>query len=109
MINGSANATLCLIKLDVLDTFEEIKLAVAYKINGQAICGFPSSLETLGKVDVKYEVFKGWMTPTIGIRHFNDLPDNAKIYLKRVEELLGIPIKYVGVGAEREAIICIDL
>ena len=109
MINGSANASLCLIKLDVLDTFEEIKLAVAYKIDGQEICGFPSSLETLGKVTVKYEVFKGWMTPTIGIRQFNDLPDNAKIYLKRVEELLEIPIKYVGVGAERSAMICIDL
>ena len=109
MINGADNATLCLIKLDVLDTFEEIKLAVAYKIDGQDICGFPSSLETLGKVEVEYEVFKGWMTPTIGIRHFNDLPDNAKKYLKRVEELLGIPIKYIGVGAEREAIICIDL
>ena len=107
MINGSENATLCLIKLDVLDTFQEIKLAVKYKLDGQIINGFPSSLENLAKVDVIYESFEGWMTPTIGIRQFNDLPENAKKYLKRIEELLGIPIKYIGVGAERSAMICI--
>ena len=107
MINGSSNATLCLIKLDVLDTFQEIKLAVEYKLDGAVLNGFPSSLENLAKVDVIYESFEGWMTPTIGIRQFNDLPDNAKKYLKRIEELLGIPIKYIGVGAERSAMILI--
>ena len=105
MINGSDNATLCLIKLDVLDTFQEIKLAVEYKLDGVVLNGFPSSLENLAKVDVIYESFEGWMTPTIGIRQFNDLPENAKKYLKRIEELLGIPIKYIGVGAERSAMI----
>jgi len=105
MINGSNNATLCLIKLDVLDTFEEIKLAVAYKINGHIISGFPSSLEKLAEVEVVYEVFKGWMTPTTNIRNCIDLPDNAKLYLRRIEELLDIPIKYIGVGAERSAMI----
>ena len=105
MINGSDNATLCLIKLDVLDTFSEIKLAVEYKMDGVVVSGFPSSLENLAKVEVIYETFEGWMTPTIGIREFNDLPNNAKKYLKRIEELLGIPIKYIGVGAERSAMI----
>ena len=105
MINGVENATLCLIKLDVLDTFEEIKLAVAYKINGHIISGFPSSLEKLAEVEVVYEVFKGWMTPTTNIRNCIDLPDNAKLYLRRIEELLDIPIKYIGVGAERSAMI----
>jgi len=108
MINGTDNATLCLIKLDVLDTFEEIKLAVAYKIDGREVCGFPSSLEKLAKVEVEYEVFDGWMTPTTEIRNFNDLPINAKKYLKRIEELIGIPIKFIGVGAEREAMIQIE-
>ena len=108
MINGSSNATLCLIKLDVLDTFQEIKVAVDYKMDGVVLNGFPSSLENLAKVDVIYETFEGWMTPTVGIRQFNDLPDNAKKYLKRIEELLGIPIKYVGVGAERSAMIQIE-
>ena len=105
MINGSDNATLCLIKLDVLDTFEEIKIAVEYKIDGNIISGFPSSLESLAKVEVVYEVFEGWMSPTTDIRDFNDLPNNAKIYLKRIEKILGIPIKYIGVGAERSAMI----
>jgi len=105
MINGSDNATLCLIKLDVLDTLTEIKLAVEYKMDGVVVSGFPSSLENLAKVEVIYETFEGWMTPTIGIREFNDLPENAKKYLKRIEELLGIPIKYIGVGAERSAMI----
>ena len=107
MINGSDynSATLCLIKLDVLDTFEEIKLAVDYKIDGSVVCGFPSSLENLAKVEVVYEVFKGWMTPTTHIRDCIDLPENAKLYLRRIAELLDIPIKYIGVGAERSAMI----
>lgn len=105
MINGNDNATLCLIKLDVLDTFEEIKIAVSYKIDGNEISGFPSSLEKLAKVEVEYEIFDGWMTPTTDIRDFKSLPTNAKIYLKRIEHLLGIPIKFIGVGAEREAMI----
>jgi len=105
MINGDTNATLTLIKLDVLDTFKEIKIGVAYKIDGIEVCGFPSSLEKLADVEVEYEVFDGWMKPTIDIRDFESLPTNAKIYLKRIEELLGIPIKYIGVGAERDAMI----
>ena len=105
MINGESNATLSLIKLDVLDTFKEIKIGVSYKINGIEVCGFPSSLEKLADVEVEYEVFDGWMMPTTEIRDFNSLPTNAKIYLKRIEELIGIPIKYIGVGAERDAII----
>jgi adenylosuccinate synthase len=108
MINGNVNATLCLIKLDVLDTFAEIKLAVSYKIDGKEINGFPSSLENLAKVEVVYEVFEGWMTPTTGIRNVDELPDNAKKYLKRIEELLEIPIKFIGVGAERSAMIQIE-
>ena len=108
MINGDTNATLTLIKLDVLDTFKEIKIGVAYKINGKEVCGFPSSLENLADVEVEYEVFDGWMMPTTDIRDFKSLPTNAKIYLKRIEELLGIPIKYIGVGAERDAMIHIE-
>ena len=108
MINGDTNSTLSLIKLDVLDTFKEIKIGVSYKINGKEICGFPSSLENLADVDVEYEVFDGWMMPTTDIRDFKSLPTNAKIYLKRIEELLGIPIKYIGVGAERDAMIHIE-
>ena len=108
MINGESNATLSLIKLDVLDTFKEIKIGVSYKINDIEVCGFPSSLEKLADVEVEYEVFDGWMMPTTEIRDFNSLPTNAKIYLKRIEELIGIPIKYIGVGAERDAIIHID-
>jgi adenylosuccinate synthase len=107
MINGLSNATLSLIKLDVLDTFKEIKIGVTYKISGKEVCGFPSSLEKLADVEVEYEVFDGWMMPTTDIRDFKSLPTNAKIYLKRIEELLGIPINYIGVGAERDAMIYI--
>ena len=92
----------------LLDTFKEIKIGVAYKINGKEFCCFPSSLEKLADVEVEYEVFDGWMMPTTDIRDFKSLPTNAKIYLKRIEELLGIPIKYIGVGAERDAMIHIE-
>ncbi len=107
MINGNKDncAQLCITKLDVFDTFAEIKLAVKYFVNGNELDAFPASLETLAKVQVEYETFPGWLTPTTHIRNYDDLPDNAKRYLSRIEELLGIPIKYIGVGPDRGAVI----
>lgn len=111
MINGNKNnfAQLCITKLDVFDTFSEIKLAVKYFVNDCELDAFPASLETLAKVQVEYETFSGWQTPTTDIRDYDDLPPNAKKYLSRIEELLQVPIKWIGVGAEREAMITIPI
>lgn len=123
MINGTTNAQICITKLDVFDTFDEIKIATKYirhsndtknvqqelissKENSSHIMsGFPASLETLAKVIVEYETFPGWLTSTKDIKNYNNLPSNAKNYLSRIEELLQIPIKWIGVGPERDTII----
>ena len=110
LINGIHNANICITKLDVLDTFTTIKLATKYLITNDdnakvELESFPASLELLSRVEVVYETFTGWLTPTTNIRHYNDLPNNAKIYLNRIQEILQIPIKWIGVGAERDSII----
>ena len=151
-VNGSSDARICINKLDILDTFDEIKIATKYWLplstsytqnqsstqpntqmytqsqshkasiqttynnklnnieykNHYEVNGFPASLETLAQVKVEYETFKGWKTPTTHIRNYDDLPINAKIYLSRISELLQIPIKWIGVGSDRKAIISVS-
>jgi adenylosuccinate synthase len=105
MINGSQNSAICITKLDVLDTFQTINLCVGYKLNGVEYKGFPADLNILSQLEVIYEKFNGWMCDTTKIRHFEDLPIAAKIYIERIEQLLDIPVKWIGVGEDRESMI----
>ena len=107
-INGSRNAQICITKLDVLDTFDEIKIATKYLKLGDdntqcELEGFPASLEMLERVQVVYETFKGWNTPTTHIRNYDDLPINAQIYLSKIQQLIQVKIKWIGVGADRHS------
>merc|ERR1711879_647043 len=90
-------------KLDVLSELDEVKVAVGYRHNGQALQSFPANLEQLAEVEVEYETFPGWRTDISGCRSIDDLPENAFNYVKRVEEVLQVPISWVGVGMGREA------
>jgi adenylosuccinate synthase len=101
LVNGVQNAVICITKLDVFDGFDEIQIGVEY----EGHVGFPALLEDLARVKVKYETFPGWKCNTQGIRKYEDLPIEAKNYLKRIEELLGVEIEYIGVGADRDAVI----
>lgn len=92
MVNGYT--ALCLTKLDILDTLPEIKVAVGYKLNGKKIDYFPSSASSLASVEVEYLTMPGWKTSTESVREFNDLPENAKRYIKKIEDLLEVPGKY---------------
>lgn len=94
-----------LTKLDVLDDFSEIKFATAYKVGGQVIDYFPANLHILAAVEVIYETLPGWKTPTTKIKIYQDLPDNAKKYIERIERFIGVPIKYIGTGPDREDMI----
>ncbi len=94
-------------RLDILDTFEEIKLCVAYKYQGQILNEMPASLKVLGAVEPVYETFAGWMTDTTGIRKYEDLPENAKKYLERLAEVADIELGYVSVGPNRAQTIVI--
>ncbi|OTB01985.1 hypothetical protein M426DRAFT_323067 [Hypoxylon sp. CI-4A] len=96
-----------LTKLDVLDTFEEIQVAVAYKHpdTGEFIKGFPASAKLLSRVQIEYTTLKGWNTKTTGTKKFEDLPKEARDYVTFIEDFMGVPIKWIGCGPKREDIL----
>ena len=103
-INGIA-----LTKLDVLDELDEINLCVAYKLNGKEIDYFPAAVEDQLNVKPVYKTFKGWKSKTQGIKKFDDLPNNAKIYVKAIEEFIETKISSISTSPEREdTILLID-
>uniref|UniRef100_A0A8C9FML0 Adenylosuccinate synthetase n=1 Tax=Pavo cristatus TaxID=9049 RepID=A0A8C9FML0_PAVCR len=91
MINGFT--ALALTKLDILDVFPEIKVGVAYKLEGEVIPHFPANHEVLSKVEVKYETLPGWDTDISNARTFDELPVNAQNYVRFIEMELGVPGK----------------
>lgn len=101
-INGFTCIAIC--KIDKLDAYDEIKVCVGYKLNGQAIDYMPTSRD-LYKVEPIYEVMKGWKQDTTKVRKYADLPVEAKRYIEKIEEVVGVPVKYIGVGPAREDII----
>ena len=95
-------------KLDVLDELEEIKMCIAYKLNGEQIDYFPASSINQLKVKPIYETFEGWKTSTKGINKFNDLPENAKKYLERIETFINAKISSISTSPERKDTILIE-
>jgi len=104
-INGYTHLNIT--KLDVLDTFKEIEVGVAYKDNktGEVLKSFPADLNDLANVDVVYETLPGWEQDISKIKNYEDLPENCKKYLKFIAEFLGVPIKWIGTGPARDAMI----
>lgn len=98
-INGYDELALC--KIDKLDDLPEIKICVDYKLDGKLIKEFPNT-EDLEKVEPVYLTLPGWLSDTTKIRRLDDLPDNAKKYIKTIEDLVGTTVVYVGVGPDRE-------
>ena len=98
-INGYDELALC--KIDKLDDLPEIKICVDYKLDGELVTSFPNT-EDLERVEPVYMTLPGWMSDTTKIRRLEDLPENAKKYIKTIEDLVGTTIAYVGVGPNRE-------
>jgi adenylosuccinate synthase len=94
-----------LTKLDVLDDFEELKVATSYSYNGQQLDGFPANPDVLAKVEVQYETLPGWKKPTTGAKSFYDLPSQARKYVEFIEKFTGIKVKWIGVGPARDHMI----
>ena len=92
---------IALTKLDVLSYLKKIPVCVAYEIDGVRTEDFPNG-DDLNKAKPIYEYFDGWNSDVSDCRKFEDLPENAKKYVKYIEEAVGCPIKYVSVGAKRE-------
>jgi len=103
-INGFTAINLT--KLDVLSDQPELLIGTKYiGPDGEPLSSFPSDLDLLEEVTVEYETVPGWMEDISGARLWEDLPPNAQLYVERVEELLGVPCKYIGVGPGRDALV----
>ena len=94
--------TLAVALLDVLDTFDEVRVCEAYEIDGRRTRDFPSHAEDLAIARPVYRTLPGWKSDTTACRSATDLPPNAKRYAETLAELLGVPLGYVGVGPDRE-------
>lgn len=94
--------SLVITKLDVLDDLEEIRICVGYRHRGKAFEGFPFSIEILDQVEPVYETHPGWRTCTSGISRYEDLPERAKSYLRRLSELVERDICVVSTGPDRK-------
>ncbi len=70
---------------------KELKVAIAYKLNGKVLDSFPASIDTLANVEVVYETFEGWNESLDEFRKFEQLPENAQKYIKFIEEFLKVP------------------
>uniref|UniRef100_A0A8P4G9E1 Adenylosuccinate synthetase n=1 Tax=Dicentrarchus labrax TaxID=13489 RepID=A0A8P4G9E1_DICLA len=103
MVNGFS--AIALTKLDILDTLPEIKVGVAYKVDGKPLPSFPANMDVLTRVSVDYQTFPGWCCSTEDARSFKDLPSQAQNYIQFIEDFLQVPVKWVGVGKSRESMI----
>jgi adenylosuccinate synthase len=99
-INGVSG--LCVTKLDVLDGVETLQLGVGYRVGMETLDILPSGAEALAECEPIYEEIPGWTESTVGIRRHQDLPKNARNYLKRIEETCGVPIDLISTGPDRE-------
>jgi len=96
-ING-----LALTKLDILDTFDQIKVCTGYKLDGRDIDYLPGGERAQARVEPVYETIDGWAEPTAKARSWADLPAQAIKYVRRVEELVGCPVVLLSTSPERE-------
>ncbi|EMC96989.1 hypothetical protein BAUCODRAFT_32733 [Baudoinia panamericana UAMH 10762] len=94
-----------LTKLDILDDFDEVKVATKYSHNGQALPSFPADLAVLDNVEVEYKTLPGWKSSTVGLTKYEQLPENARKYIEYIEEFIGVRVKYIGTGPGRESMI----
>ncbi|KAI8066685.1 adenylsuccinate synthetase [Gongronella butleri] len=103
MINGYT--TLNITKLDILDTLPTIKVAVAYHLNGERLTSFPADLSLLENAEVEYVDLPGWQQDISKCRSWDELPENAKKYIEFIEEQVGVPVDWIGVGAARDEMV----
>mgnify|MGYP003341985462 CR=1 FL=1 len=93
---------IALTKLDVLDGFDEIKICVAYSLDGKEIDYLPVDTNEQARCKPVYETVEGWKDSTKGARSWADLPATAVKYIRRVEELIGAPVAMLSTSPERE-------
>ncbi len=105
-VNGLGS--IILTKLDVLDSFEEIKICTGYLYEGKPLDHFPASLQQLADCQPVYETLPGWQSSTVEARRMSDLPEAARNYIARLEEVCEVPIALISVSPSREGYIARD-
>ena len=99
-INGVSG--LCVMKLDVLDGIEEMKICTGYKLDGQFTDILPVGADDLERCEPVYETMPGWTDSTVGVKTLEGLPTAARAYIKRMEEVCGVPVDMISTGPDRE-------
>jgi len=102
-INGLTG--LAVTALDRLDTLPELKIGTEYVLDGKKIHSVPARTDDFQRVEARYDILPGWQTSIAGARSFNELPKNAQRYIRRIEEVAGVPVVLIGVGPERAQMI----
>ena len=92
---------IALTKLDILDTFENVRVCVGYELNGKELSGYPDDPQLLDQVKPKYVDLQGWNKSVSAVRSYADLPQQAKALIELVEKHVGVPVTMIGVGPER--------
>ena len=92
---------IALTKLDILDTFETVRVCIGYELNGKEISGYPDDAQLLGQVTPKYVDLLGWKKSVSSVRQYADLPSQAKALIELVEKHVGVPVTMIGLGPER--------
>jgi adenylosuccinate synthase len=94
--------SICVMLLDVLSGLDELSICTAYDVDGTVSARFPSHVDDLRRAKPVYETLPGWQDDLTGVKKLEDLPANARVYLDRIQELIGVPIELVSVGPERD-------
>lgn len=105
-INGLTG--LCITKLDVLDKLETIQICVAYKLDGEIVSAPPVGADEFDKCIPIYEELPGWLSSTIGVTNYDDLPEKARSYLNKLSEIIEVPIDIISTGPDRLETIVIN-
>jgi adenylosuccinate synthase len=99
-VNGFTS--MIITRLDILDSFKELKVCTGYKLDGQVINNFPASIAALERCEPVLETVPGWESGTGNVRKYKDLPANARRYIERLETLTGCPASHISIGPKRE-------
>jgi adenylosuccinate synthase len=102
-LNGVAEVALT--KFDVLDGLESVRICTGYTLDGQSIANPPARISDYARVQPVFEEWPGWAASTTGAESVRDLPPRARQYVNRIEELLGVPVSYIGVGPHRRQLV----
>lgn len=99
---------LCITKLDVLDGLDVVKVCVGYRYKGEMLSHYPDNSQMIADCEPVYEEYPGWQESTYGAKSVDSLPENAKAYLAKVEEYLGVPIDIISTGPDRNETIVVS-